>query len=435
MIETINVLLVYPRPDQQKPWRFGYSLNLLYISSILKLGGFNVTYIDYSTDVYDENEYLDLLREVDLVVFEFDAFPLKRTLNIHHGTHLLSVLKVRYKHIRTIVIGYDCILRRENVALSDYTFQSEWESSIVDVAYSLIRHGTADQVPIKSIANLDWLPFPDRELLSERVERGGNIFTSPNIERSALIQTSRGCVNTCSFCQRKGWGNRFISHSIEYSVREFQSLYKIGYKNIWVTDDNFTFDIRRAKSLLRKIATECAGHSWKIALSSWSRIDKELLDLCRAAGVSIISFGIESVDNQAMKFYKKKTDLSSIGDLFNHANDIGIFCVGNFILGSPMETQETIGASIEFAKSIPIDQVNVKILDYMIGSDLYDSLPSAIRSGERDVFACKANGLCNFTDRELRNFAKTFTDEVSSFHRGRVEQKVRKFGPPYYTKK
>ena len=49
-----KILLVYPKPKLNKSPRFGFSIQLLQISSILKNNGFDVNYLDFSYEKYDK---------------------------------------------------------------------------------------------------------------------------------------------------------------------------------------------------------------------------------------------------------------------------------------------------------------------------------------------------------------------------------------------
>ena len=222
---------------------------------------------------------------------------------------------------------------------------------------------------------------------------------------STLIEMSQGCLNTCSFCQRKAWNNEYKTHSLEYIISEFYVLHRNQFKNIWIVDDNFTFDLDRAKKILMEIINNKLSIGMKIAISSWSKIDEEFLDIAKMANISIISIGIESANSEILKFYKKDINLERISKLIDYADSIGIFVVGNFIIGAPMETKLSIQETFDFISKSKLDQVNIKILDYMIGSELYKQLEF---KEKHHYFSCSENGLCNFKLQELIDMKQSF---------------------------
>ena len=54
------------------------------------------------------------------------------------------------------------------------------------------------------------------------------------------------------------------------------------------------------------------------------------------------SFGIESGVSDILEFYKKQIDLDKATEIIQYADSIGIYTVGNFILGAPSENENSI---------------------------------------------------------------------------------------------
>ena len=283
------------------------------------------------------------------------------------------------------------------------------------------------------LSSLNELPAPAYDLLTTEQICGKTAEGNMNLAPSALLETSRGCPGTCSFCQRKGWRGKiqFIPDTKVYNL--FSQLLDSGIKNIWITDENFTGNLPRAKRILNKFANIRANRDVRLCLSSWVKIDNEFLDLAKAAGVSIISFGIETIEKLNQDFYKKNIDIPAMVEMLRYADKIGIYTVGNFIIGSPFDTEEIIRQEMDFAIASPLDVINVKTLDYMMGSELFESLPDE-KKKDIHFFACKEMGVSNFTRDELKQIAQSFAKQ---FHSSRVEKmrkKILLFGEPYIGK-
>ncbi|MDD2498261.1 MAG: radical SAM protein [Desulfitobacteriaceae bacterium] len=428
-----NILLVYPSPEVQKQWRFGFSLNLLYLSSILKQAGHKVIFKDYSVENLNLEALTELLSQIEVAIIEFDSFPLKRALNIHNGEFLANFIKHTNKGIKTIAFGYDCILQPRIIPNIDYVLAQEPEKAIAYVIKCLLAKMEINRQDLGTmkIEDLDDLPFPDRTILSSYAEHGGSIYRKSTLAKSTLVQTSRGCMNTCRFCQRKGWTNKYNEHSIDYVISEFHDITASGYKNVWICDDNFTFNLNRAKKILKRLINDRLTEGMHIALSSWIRIDREFLELAKQANVSVISVGIESTNQEILKFYNKQINLDETEKLIRFADQLGVYIVGNFIIGAPMETENTINDTFEYIMRIPFDQVNVKILDYMLGSKLYSELPDDKKNSERHIFACKETALNDFPMEYLKNRIHTFMKEFTASRRNHFINKASRFGLPY----
>lgn len=424
-----HILLIYPEPDVKKNPRFGYSLNLLYLASLLKGIGYSITaYVDYSLEEYSSSAIDNFIENSDIIIVEFDSFSLKRSTNISHGRKITEYIKENFIDKTIIAFGHDLSLFERQIESADYSFSSVlFEYNILQLLNPDVNNLTYD-----STNEFDMLPFPDRSMLTDEMEHGGTITGKTSLEKSAMIQTSKGCENNCAFCQRRGWYKNYLPHSGDYVFREFQYLKDKDYKNVWISDDNFTFNLKRAKEILEKIISESISSDMKISCSSWTYIDKEFLQLAKEANVTVISFGIESVDRDIQKFYKKEIDIDKVFSLIEYADSIGIYTVGNFIIGAPGETEETISKSFTYAMNTPFDQINIKILDYMAGSELYESLPPKIKKNRRHVFACKENELNNYSLKALREKIGDFKNDFNNSRRKKMKTKMMRFGEPYY---
>ena len=232
------------------------------------------------------------------------------------------------------------------------------------------------------------------------------------------------------FCQRKGWQSCYLPHSDDYVLGEIREIKNKSYQNIWVTDENFTFSLSRAKRLLKKIIHANLHENLRFFISSWANIDEEFLDLAKKSNVKIISFGIESGSREILKYYRKNININKVPGIIQYANSIGIFTVGNFIIGAPTETEDTINETFALIKKCEFDQINIKNLDYMIGSALYESLNDELKT-EDHIFACLENGLNNFRLDDIKKRKDTFLLEYYQLHRPVIEEKIRIYGTPY----
>ena len=424
-----KILLIYPQAEEYKNPRFGFSLNLLYLSSILKKNGHTVIdYIDLSLVKHSELEFNEKIKSSDYIIIELDSFSLKRSTNILSGEQLTKSIKNKFPNKKIIVFGYDISLYPRDVQYSDYTLPStNFESKILSII-------SDEKVNFDYSHNFDRLPFPDRKILSFHIEHGGNLQHKPNLMKSTLIQTSHGCLNSCTFCQRKGWQSKYLSHSVDYVVSEFKNLKENDYVNIWIVDDNFTYNLKRAKAILSQLHNKNLTNKMKISCSSWTKIDKEFLTLAKNANISIISFGIESASDEILRFYDKDINLKHTSELIRFADEIGLYTVGNFIVGAPMETEKTIYKTFEYALNTPFDQVNIKILDYMIGSKLFNTLPKKFKKNRRHIFASKETGLNDFYLSDLKDEISKFKKEFNESRCNILKLKISKHGVPYINK-
>lgn len=432
-----SILLVYPEPDFDKDYRFGYSLQLLYLSSSLKDHGFDVKFIDYSFEKFDENKFYEIIDNIDCVIVELDAFPLKRSANVSNGFKIAQLTKKYRNEILTVAIGKHCTLVDESVPGFDLTVSGEPEVELPGIINGLLVGGELKNnfISLGTILDLSRVPFPDRKLLDKEQIKGKRLNKNAHLAPSGLMETSRGCPGNCSFCQRKGWDKKLRFFNEEKIYIDFQELISSGIKNIWITDENFTANLERAKRILSKFAELRGNHPLKIAISSWAKIDKEFISVAKKAGVSVISFGVESKNRMILNYYKKCIDFKLLDEILEEADRVGVFTIGNFIIGAPYDNEETIRESLNYAIHSRFDDVNVKILDYMIGSELYEELPDKIKDGKIHLFSCSENGLSRYSMHELLAMKNNFMAKFKDSRQVKLIQKIKKNGPPYYTEK
>lgn len=416
-----NIMIIYPMPDENKNPRFGFSYDMLTIATTLSNAGHRVILKDYSCEPFCYDDFSKEVSEnrIDLALIEFDSFALKRSENYNHGLKLVEAVKGINGEIQVIVYGHYCCISQEDIDMADITVKENGFKGI----FGAIAKNESIKGELPSLEDFDSLPIINRTLLNQ-IE-----FYRQN-RKSTLIKTAEGCENTCSFCQRKGWQKKYQAHSDQYVLNEFKLLKEQGYINIWIIDENFTFNLTRAKRILRLLVEHNLAEKMKISISSWSNIDEEFLELACKANVKVISMGLESGNQKILDFYKKNIDLEKTKQIVRYANSIGIFTIGNFIIGAPMESYKTIYETFSFIEECKFDQVNIKTLDYMMGSELYNSVESMAK-GRSHIFACAENGINKFSLREIQDIKNKFLIEYNEEKRDRVNNKIRQFGTPY----
>lgn len=200
------------------------------------------------------------------------------------------------------------------------------------------------------IPDLDDMPVPMHELLplqSYRMPLIKGPFT--------FIVTSRGCPAGCTYC---------IKHvSYQFSTRlrspklimeELWGLKKQGIHNIHMYADLFTVNRDQVMELCELMIKEKINIKWTCN-SRVDYVDEELLKKMGEAGNWLISWGIESGNEQILKRARKGAYPDKAARALQWARDAGIKNWGYFIIGLPGETELTIRDTIDFSKKLPLD--------------------------------------------------------------------------------
>jgi anaerobic magnesium-protoporphyrin IX monomethyl ester cyclase len=200
------------------------------------------------------------------------------------------------------------------------------------------------------IPNLDNMPLPLHHLLPL------SSYRIPMIRGPyAFVVTSRGCPAGCTYC---------IKHvSYQYSVRlrsprsivdEIKILKRLGIHNIHMYADLFTVNRDQVMGMCDLLLRENVRIRWTCN-SRVDYVDEEMLQMMERAGCWLISWGIESANEQLLKRARKGTNPKRVAQSLRWAKKAGIKNWGYFIIGLPGETEETIQQTIDFSKKLSLD--------------------------------------------------------------------------------
>ena len=204
--------------------------------------------------------------------------------------------------------------------------------------------------PRSFIADLDDMPVPLHELLPLQTYR------MPLIKGPfTFIVTSRGCPAGCTYCiKHVSYQYATRLRSPELIMEELWYLKKLGINNIHMYSDLFTVSRDQVVELCKMMIDEKIGIKWTCN-SRVDYVDEEMLMLMGKAGCRLISWGIESGNEQILRHARKGAYPDKAERALRWAKKAGIMNWGYFIIGLPGETEETIRQTIDFSKKLPLD--------------------------------------------------------------------------------
>ncbi|MGH9668875.1 MAG: hopanoid biosynthesis associated radical SAM protein HpnJ, partial [Terriglobales bacterium] len=175
------------------------------------------------------------------------------------------------------------------------------------------------------------------------------------------LYTTRGCPAQCTFCL---WPQTLSGHpwrqrSTDRVAAEMAKAkeYWPGVKEFFFDDDTFNIQKARTIELCRKL--QPLGLTW----SCTSRVttDHETLNAMKEAGCRLLIVGFESGDQQILKNIKKGATVERARAFMKDCKKLGLVVHGDFILGLPGESKETIRKTIDFAKELDCETIQVSI--------------------------------------------------------------------------
>ena len=102
--------------------------------------------------------------------------------------------------------------------------------------------------------------------------------------------------------------------------------------------------------------------------------DYETLKAMADSGARLFIVGYESGDPQILKNIKKGATVEQAREFTKNCKKVGIRIHGDFIIGLPGETRETIKRTLDFAKELDTETIQVSIAHAYAGTELYNQL-------------------------------------------------------------
>ncbi len=186
------------------------------------------------------------------------------------------------------------------------------------------------------------------------------------------LYSTRGCPAQCTFCL---WpqtlsGHAWRKRSTDDVAAEMANAKKLfpHVKEFFFDDD--TFNIQKARTIELCEKLKPLGLTW----SCTSRVttDYDTLKAMKEAGCRLLIVGYESGDPQILKNIKKGATVQRALDFTRDCHKLGLVIHGDFILGLPGETRESIRNTIEFAKQLDCETIQVSMAHAFPGTEFFD---------------------------------------------------------------
>jgi len=367
----MKILLINPPSPQTTKFFSSPPLGLMYLASMLRQNRYEVNILDLFSTERGYEKIGEILQKE-----KFDVVGITGMSFQHHSIlkTAKTVKKIDFKV--PIVAGgphasalpelllkneyIDFVLRGETelsfpAFIKKLETSNEWQG-VAGLCFK--KNGNIQTTSPEIVKEIDSLPIPSWDLIDYKKYTGsphGFFYEKLPIGQ---ILTSRGCPYLCSFCGAHIIHSRhWRGHSPDRVILEIDYLVKeLGIQELHIEDDNFSLDISRAKKILAGII-EKKYHLF-IAFPNGIRIDRlddELLQLMKTAGVYSITFGIESGSPRIIERVHKKISLDFLEGQIKKVRSYGFYCHGFFIIGFPYEQREDIELTINYAKKLDLD--------------------------------------------------------------------------------
>jgi radical SAM superfamily enzyme YgiQ (UPF0313 family) len=187
----------------------------------------------------------------------------------------------------------------------------------------------------KEPKDLDDIPFPALDLFG----------FGKNNDHVLRIVGSRSCAYNCTFCFHPS-GYRYKQRSLANIFNEIDYwMAKYPITHIDMNDELFGLKIERVKEFCDNIKKR------KLTFDLQLRVDivsEELVKILAEAGVTSISYGIESMNQCVLDSMQKKITIEQVEKALALTRKFNIPIIGNLIFGDCIETYEMAKESLNW---------------------------------------------------------------------------------------
>ena len=206
--------------------------------------------------------------------------------------------------------------------------------------------------PRNPIEDLDSLPFPNMNLI-DMDKYAKSLNYGYNFRKQGVVYTSRGCGFKCDFCHVL-FGKEPKLRSAENVVEEISRLKERGIDDIFVVDDIFNVNRRRAMDIFRKISASTLDiRIYFVNGLRGDLVNRDFIDAMVDAGTIWVSYAIETASPRLQREIGKNLNIPKVKDAIEYSASKGIIVNYWGMLGSHTETIEEAHQTMDFLEQLP----------------------------------------------------------------------------------
>jgi radical SAM superfamily enzyme YgiQ (UPF0313 family) len=226
-------------------------------------------------------------------------------------------------------------------------------------------------------------------------------------------QFSRGCPFLCEFCDIIAMNGRVPrTKSPAQLITELEALRVRGWKEmVFIVDDNFIGDKRRARALLRAMVEWRGRTRAEMGFLTEASVnladDAELCALMVEAGFTKVFVGIETPSVEALEECRKTQNRGrDLVEAVRVLQQRGLEVMGGFIVGFDSDKADIFKRQFEFIQRSGVVTAMVGLLTALPQTRLYDRLKTEGRL-EAETSGNNTDSALNFKPRLNREFLQS----------------------------
>jgi B12-binding domain/radical SAM domain protein len=197
---------------------------------------------------------------------------------------------------------------------------------------------------------------------------------------NTYIETHRGCIGACGFCQvPKFFGNRIRSRDIEDIVQEIKEFKRHGVERIAISGGTSSLyqyerstDANAFIELLQAIAEVMGNKNVSVPDLRVDYVNEDILHAIRDYTMGWVYYGIESGSDKILKDMRKGVNSEDNIHAIELARECGVKVAGSFIVGYPTETVQDYELTKNLIEDALLDDIFISIAEPIPETNLAD---------------------------------------------------------------
>lgn len=319
----------------------------------------------------------------DLIVLD-SSFP-----SLNNDISVAESLK-EHLNCKIVLVGPPASQFPDEILKSGVDIVARWEYdfTISEIADTISEGGSMDGVegisyredgivkhnpdrPFTSSEDLDKIPFVSK--VYKKYLNIKDYFLGSSLYPEVQIFTGRGCPFRCTFCS---WPQTLMGR--KYRVRSTSNLLDelewiqddLDAKEVFFEDDTFTISEKRVLEFCRAYKDRGLDVTW--ACNARVSLDYETMREMKNARCRLMIAGYESGSDEILANVKKGSTVDEAREFARNARKSGLLVHGDFIIGLPGETKETMEMTRKLIKEVRADILQVSVASPFPGTGFYD---------------------------------------------------------------
>ena len=364
-----------------------YPIWLAYATGVIEQAGFETKLVDAPACNWGRKQVIEDVKtfQPNLIVMD-SSFP-----SLSNDISVAEEIKEGYPDAKTVLVGPpasqfpDRILQSAGI---DIVARWEYDFNLLDLTRAL--ESNTGFAPIKGISyredgsivhnadrefttseDLDRIPFVAK--VYKRYLNVKDYFLGNSLYPEVQIFTGRGCSFQCTFCSwpQTLMGRKYRTRSIPNVLNEMEWVQQNfpQVKEVFLEDDTFTIDKRRTISFAKEYLRRGLDIAW--ACNARASLDYETMRKMKEANCRLLIVGYESGNDEILQSIKKGVTVENIKQFARDSKRAGLLVLGDFIIGLPGETKETIAKTRRLIKEVAPDILQVSVASPFPGTEFY----------------------------------------------------------------